>query len=157
MSTALKELEHFAIKAKRKKHPDLPEFAMVKPKYSDRTANGLTKCIIDYLRLIGCQAERVSNTGRVIDKRTSFKDAIGRTRTIGKVEYVYGTGTNGTSDIHSVIAGRSVKIEVKIGRDKQSDAQIAYQRSIEEAGGIYIIATSFEQFKNELSELKLIS
>ena len=42
--------------------------------------------------------------------------------------------------------GRSVKIEVKIGKDKQSDAQKAYQADVEKAMGIYYIAKDFDTF-----------
>lgn len=42
--------------------------------------------------------------------------------------------------------GKAVKIEIKIGRDRQSEAQKRYQEQIERAGGLYVIATSFEQF-----------
>jgi hypothetical protein len=35
---------------------------------------------------------------------------------------------------------------VKYGRDVQSDAQKQYQEMIEKAGGVYIIAKSFDDF-----------
>jgi hypothetical protein len=54
--------------------------------------------------------------------------------------------TVGTADISATIRGRSVKIEVKIGRDRQSDAQKRYQASIEAAGGIYYIARNIDDF-----------
>ena len=46
----------------------------------------------------------------------------------------------------ATIDGRAVKIEVKIGSDRQSQAQRDYQKAIEQSGGIYFIASSFEQF-----------
>jgi hypothetical protein len=48
----------------------------------------------------------------------------------------------------ATINGRSVKIEVKKGRDYQSQAQQEYQESIIKAGGIYFIAKDFEMFLN---------
>jgi hypothetical protein len=39
-----------------------------------------------------------------------------------------------------------VKIEVKIGKDRQSEAQKRYQENIEKAGGIYYIAKNFDDF-----------
>jgi hypothetical protein len=59
---------------------------------------------------------------------------------------VKGTGTDGTADISATIKGRSVKIEIKIGSDRQSEAQRNYQHIIEKAGGIYFIAKDFAQF-----------
>ncbi len=144
--TAIKTLKELYLTNNRVKYPSMPEYARVIPKYTDRTANGLTKCIIDYLRLNGCQAERINSMGRPIDKRKTYTDVIGRTRTIGRQTWIKTTGTNGTADISATIAGRSVKIEVKIGNDRQSEAQKAYQKSIENSGGVYVIAKDFESF-----------
>ena len=93
------------------------------------TANTLTKQIIKFVQLNGGQAERVNNIARKIGNR-----------------FVKSNMTKGTADIHCTIKGRSVKIEVKIGNDKQSDAQKLYQQSIESAGGIYYIAKDFDSF-----------
>lgn len=114
--------------------------------YSDKTANGLTTCIIDFLTFQGWQAERVSNTGRMIDSRHTYTDVLGRRRQIGSMSWIKGSGTNGTADISAIIDGRSVKIEVKIGRDRQSDAQKSYQKKVEVAGGVYVLATGMEMF-----------
>ena len=54
----MKELIDIAKKAQRSKHPNVPDHALPKIKYSDRTSNGLTRCIIDFLRLQGWQALR---------------------------------------------------------------------------------------------------
>ncbi|HTN08853.1 hypothetical protein [Agriterribacter sp.] len=114
--------------------------------YNDKTANGLTRCIIDFLTFSGWQAERISNTGRMIDRRHTVTDVLGRKKQIGSMEWAKGTGTAGTADISATIAGRSVKIEVKIGRDRQSTAQSSYQKKIEASGGLYVIATNMQDF-----------
>ena len=108
--------------------------------YNDKTANGLTRCIIDYLTFNGWQAERINNTGRMIDRRKTYTDVLGRKLQIGSMEWVKGTGTKGTADISATIAGKSVKIEVKIGEDRQSEAQKQYQEHIEKSGGLYVVA-----------------
>lgn len=141
----LKEL--FLIDSK-KRYPSFPDYARVTPNYTDKTANGLTKCIIHFIQLTGGQAERINCTGRAIDNRKTYTDTLGRCRTIGSVAYIKTTGQRGTADISATIKGKSVKIEVKIGNDRQSDAQKQYQKSIEASGGIYIIAKTFEQFYN---------
>ena len=92
-------------------------------------ANTLTKQIIKFIQLNGGQAERVNNIARKIENR-----------------FVKSNMTKGTADIHCTIKGISVKIEVKIGRDRQSDAQKLYQQSIESTGGIYYIAKDFDSF-----------
>lgn len=145
-SQAIKHLEQLADSEARAKFPEIPPQWLAPRKYRDDSANGLTKCIIDFIRLNGGQAERISNTGRRIDTRQSFEDVTGRKRTIGSTRWIKGSGVSGTADISATIKGLSVKIEVKYGRDRQSEAQRLYQSSIEQAGGIYIIAKTFEQF-----------
>lgn len=119
--------------------------------YTDKTANGLTKMIIDWINYNGGQAERINTTGRLI-KAKSYKDVMGITKTIGQDKWIKGTGTLGSADISATIQGKSVKIEVKIGRDKQSDVQKQYQEAIEKAGGIYYIAKDFDSFYNWYNE-----
>ena len=128
------------------KYTAFPAFAMPKSNYTDSTANGLTKCIKDFLNYTGHQAERISTMGRVINNKKKVTDVLGRTYEVGSSKYIPGTGTVGSADLSAVIRGRAIKIEVKIGKDKQSDAQKQYQQSIESAGGIYIIAKDFDGF-----------
>lgn len=115
-------------------------------KHRDDTANGLTKCIIAYIQYKGGQAERINTTGIPVDTRQQATDILGRTRTIGSVEWRPSGSTVGSADISATIGGRSVKIEVKIGRDRQSQAQRQYQAAVEQAGGIYYIARNFTDF-----------
>ena len=103
------------------------------PTRDDSTANGLTKCIIEFIRLNGGQAERISITGRPMNTPSGLK--WGATHM-----------TRGTADISATIQGRSVKIEVKAGRDTQSVKQKEYQASIERAGGLYYVARNFTDF-----------
>jgi hypothetical protein len=126
----------------------MPRHTIPKPKFSDSSANNLTKAIIKYIELMGYQAERISNTGRYVDNTKKFKNIQGQTMQVGSGQYIPGTGTKGTSDISSTIKGKSVKIEVKFGKDRQSEAQKDYQSTIERSGGIYYIAKDFESFYN---------
>lgn len=52
----------------------------------------------------------------------------------------------GTPDIDCIINGKPVKIEIKIGRDIQSDVQIKHQAMIERAGGKYFIVKTIDEF-----------
>lgn len=97
------------------------------------TANALTRQIIRFIRHNGGQAERIAIMGRPQQKG-------------GRVQWVRSYMTVGTADISATIQGRSVKIEVKIGNDRQSDAQRCYQQDVERAGGIYYIARNFKSF-----------
>lgn len=114
--------------------------------HRDDTANGLTQCIISYLHYKGWQAERINTTGVPIDRREQVRDIMGHTRYIGGIEWRKGGATVGSADISATVKGRSVKIEVKIGRDRQSEAQRQYQKQVEQAGGTYYIARDFTSF-----------
>lgn len=126
--------------------PSIPSYAIVTPSYEDKTTNGLTKCVIDFLNSIGCQAERISSEGKVIDTRQTFIDVTGRCVSVGGVKRVKSVGQLGTADISATIHGRSVKIEIKNGTDRQSEVQKEYQKSIESAGGVYLIVRRFSEF-----------
>jgi len=142
----LRELKDRYGSVDREKHPNLPEYARTTPQYTDRTANGLTKCVIDFIRFTGGQAERINSIGRYVDKSQTYTDVVGHTRTIGTGQWLPSTGQKGTADISAVIRGRAVKIEIKVGKDRQSEDQKKYQRTIESAGGVYLIVKSLEEF-----------
>ncbi|MCQ2077878.1 MAG: hypothetical protein MJZ20_12780 [Bacteroidaceae bacterium] len=135
-SGAVKALERELNLAMAGKNKDVPKYALPKQKREDKTANGLQRCIIDFLTIIeGWQAERINVMGRPI-----FGDD-------GKLQkWITGQGTKGSADISATINGWSVKIEVKIGTDRQRPEQKQYQADIEKAGGYYVIAKTFEGF-----------
>lgn len=142
----LSDLQHAYACSRTKLPPDY----VVRTKYNDSTANGLTKCVIDYINLSGGQAERISNTGRYIDESKIVTDVLGNRKKIGSGKYIKGTGTNGTADISATFKGKSIKIEVKM-KDKQSEVQKEYQQSIERAGGVYFICHNFEEFLDKFN------
>lgn len=137
----------------RESYPSFPEFALPPYKPCETTANGLTSLICNYLNWSNHQAERISSMGRSIDTSKQVTDVIGRTRTIGGTKYIPGNSTKGTADISATINGRSVKIEVKINKDRMSEAQKKYKENIERAGGVYIIARDFDTFLTELNNI----
>jgi len=146
---AIAELKNIALKSLEQRYPTFPKHAIPKPKYTDKTSNGLTKCIIDWIEFNGFQAERINSIGRQIDKRKVSTDVLGNKRTIGSVTWTKGSGQIGTADISATIKGRSIKIEVKCkatGDNYQSKGQITYQKKIEQAGGIYFIVRTFQDF-----------
>jgi hypothetical protein len=121
---------------------------------TDNSANHLTGCIMDWIRFNGGQAERINTMGRRVDNTKISKDVLGGTRLIGSVSWQKGTGTKGSADISATIPmqvngikfGVSVKIEVKYGKDRQSEDQKKYEHTINEAGGIYVIARNIDEF-----------
>ena len=144
-----------------KKYPSMPPAYIPLTNFTDKTANGLTKCVIAWINLHGGQAERINTTGRMIDKTKVVSDALGQKRMIGSVEWQKGTGTKGSADISSTIRmningrmiGVSVKWEVKIGKDRMSEHQKKYQLEIEGADGYYFVVKSFDDFMEKYLEL----
>lgn len=75
--------------------------------------------------------------------------ALGKNGKMRKVD----AGINGQADISGIASipftakdsfGLRLEIEVKVGRDRQSDAQINFQEMILKHGGIYLIARDLE-------------
>jgi hypothetical protein len=129
----------------------LPAWAVPKTKFSDKTANGLTKAVIAWINLNGGMAERIGSGGRYLPGKSISRGFYGNVNTKGK--FIPSTTTNGTADISSIIKGVSWKIEIKIGADRQSPAQKEYQRLIESSGGKYSIVKNFNDFITQYNEL----
>ena len=142
---ALKQLQQLDREARRKAHPTIPDFAMPVARYKDDTANALTRAIIRFLELKGHACWRQSSEGRYRPGE-SITDVLGRIREM-KGQWLPGQN-NGASDVACVIDGRFCAIEVKVGRDRQRPHQHSYQNRIQESGGLYFIARTFEDFYN---------
>jgi hypothetical protein len=127
----LKELETLQMENRKIKYPLIPDYAMPRKKLSDSTANGLTQAILSWLELNGCWATRVSSAGRYIQSQGKF---------------IPSTTKRGTADIHAVIGGRHVSIEVKVGKDRMSEDQHKVKAAIEKAGGVWFVVRSFDDF-----------
>lgn len=113
----------------------------LKGKWTDTDANGLTRCIIDYLTYLGGNFTRVNVMG------TPRRGAD------GSLKFTPSTTKKGTADILGCFRGRYIAIEVKIGADRQSDDQKREQADVERAGGVYIVAKTFTGFLESFSEL----
>jgi hypothetical protein len=110
------------------------------PKY--KTANGLTKFITNYILWAGWRATRVNTTGRLVDGIE--KTASGLHLSVKK--WIPGTTRKGTADISATIKGRSVMIEIKIGKDKASEYQLTEQALERKSGGIYEFISTPDEF-----------
>lgn len=130
----VKDLERLYLERKKQDHPTLP-FVTGK-KFRDDSANGLTDCCVWWIRLHGGSADRINNTG-------VYDPFLKRFRKSGT--------RKGIADIIGLINGRYIAIEVKFGKDRQSEEQKKIQAEIEGAGGIYLIAHTFTQFVKEFS------
>ena len=144
MTPALAHLNRLLDAEMRSKHPLYPY--PFRNHVKCNSANTLTQCVIKYIRLMGGQAERINTMGRRLDQTRVVTDCLGGKRQIGSVAWVPGTGTRGSADISATIHGKSVKVEVKWGKDRISPDQIKYAESIRSAGGIYVVAHTFDDF-----------
>lgn len=136
--TALRLLEELKHKEKSSRSTMPPSY-IPRTKYSDDDANSLTTAIIDYIDLIGGWATRISVEGRYIEKLgTRVRSSVKR----------------GTADIHAVYRGKHLSIEVKIGKDRQSEEQKEIEQEIISAGGLYFIARNFQDFYDWFSPLE---
>lgn len=154
-SEAVKALEELKFEEHKAKYPNFPY--PIRPKYSDASSNGLTKCVIDFIKVKGFHAERINSTGSMRDNTKTITDVLGRKRTIGSVTWIKSTTQNGTADISATIKGKSIKIEIKCAAsdDKyQSEGQKIYQKQIEASGGVYLIVREFSDFYNWFNTFK---
>jgi hypothetical protein len=101
--------------------PDMPPI---------NTANGLTMFIVKFLTWSGHRATRINVAGR--------KLANGK--------YIRSTTRKGTADISATIRGKSVMLEIKVGRDIPSPEQLLEQQRERNAGGVYEFCKTPEQF-----------
>lgn len=141
---ALQLLQDLDYRHKRETYKNVPPHAIARPRLNDKTANGLTQCILRWLTLHGHWCTRVNTTGRML-KGAQVVDVIGRTRVMAG-KWIPGTTRKGTADIHGSINGKHVSIEVKIGRDTMSTYQHKTKQAIESSGGLYFVAKSFDSF-----------
>lgn len=144
-SEAVKILEAMSYEDDQRRHPSIAREYLARRTFRDDTANGLTRCVVEFLNLSGCLAERINSTGRYVDNTQTYTDVMGKVRTIGSGQWLPTSGIRGTADISATIGGRSVKIEIKM-KDRQSEDQKRYQQRIEAAGGTYLIVRSFAEF-----------
>jgi hypothetical protein len=141
------KLQALEFEVLKQKSPSMPVNYIPLTAWNDNSANSLTKSVIAWIQFMGGQAERISSQGQY---REGKKIPVGsgmmaHTKQLpGK--WTPGQSTKGTADISATIRGRSVKIEIKYGKDRQSDAQKEYQAAIERAGGVYIIVRDFDSF-----------
>jgi hypothetical protein len=117
-------------------HPSLP---VIQHNMRDDTANGLTKCITTYMKLKGHYVTRIASQG-------TYSVKLGR--------YIPGTARRGIADIEMLVNGVFIAVEVKVGKDRQSEDQKSVESDINKSGGHYFIARDFTGFVEWLSNLE---
>ena len=104
-------------------------------------SNGITQMICNFLLWHEHRATRVNVMGRLVEGKEKHGNDI-----VTVKKYIPSSTRRGTSDISATIRGRSVMIEIKIGKDKASPYQLAEQVKERRAGGIYEFVSSPEDF-----------
>ena len=149
------------ISYQRTKHPQTPIHYLVPDKPSEGSANALTTTIVKFLLQSGHFAERISNQGQYRDESKEVTNVLGHKYRIGSGRWTKGQGTNGTADISAQIKVNGqrfavpIKIEIKFGNDRQSDAQKTYQANVEATGSLYWIVRDLDGFLKQYDELCL--
>ena len=153
-STAIQRLKQLWIEDMKRKHPLLTEGQIGELSINGTPANKLTKQIILYITLIGGRAERVRSEGRYLVGKT-YTNVLGQKMSTNG-SYIPSTSRKGTADISALCQGKSFAIEIKIGKDRMSDAQINYKIATERSGGYYLLARDFETFYKDINDILLL-
>lgn len=136
---SLKILSEMAWNYSVRKNPSVPDEARHRYKYSDRDANSLTRCIVDFINFSGGTATRINSQGQY--------DALLK-------RWRKGMTRKGTPDVIGVLNGKSLNVEVKVGKDKMSLEQWQVKTDIENAGGYYHVAKNFQDFYEWINKIK---
>jgi hypothetical protein len=148
------------LKQLQKQYPTFPPHAIPKPAYSDKTANGLSKMVCDFLNLSGHEAHPVKNTGtpRI---EYGMRDEVFNRGQAKKITWTAGNIKKGIADISSTIKisinghiiGLHVEWEIKIGKDTMKPEQRQHEADVKAAGGEYFVIKTFDDFYAKFNEL----
>lgn len=156
---AIEVLKEMIKEDMRKRYPSLPEHAIsantfetMKPEKREK------KRIEKFLNLSGNYGAIIENRGQRTDNRKVVTDVLGRQKVIGSVQFIGSGMRKGIVDVKAIIKGRAVDIELKReyakGKDRMSDHQKEEMERVTNAGGIYMVVSSFDDFYQKY--LKLI-
>lgn len=113
------------------------------------SSNGLTTFICDYLLWSGHFANRTGNEGRVIMKE-------------GKATRIHSSSKKGMQDIDCNLThpqhqfGIPWKVEIKVGADTLSQAQVNYGKEVARTGAVYSVVSGVEDFFEQLDKLLIL-
>ena len=114
--------------------------------FTEKGANELTRSIEAFIRYTGNYADRINNTGIYDPKTKKFR----RSNTRRGIADVMATKRIEHQGRFFAI---TVAIEIKYGNDKLSEYQLRIKDDIERAGGIYLVARTWDQFINDWNKI----
>jgi len=101
------------------------------------------KLVMQWLSESGCRFVTLRPVGQFVAltdliRATNAASAIAALRAVRRQDI----GVTGEADVQAILPphGRAVGVEVKVGRDTPSDAQLHWAEKFAEAGGIYVLA-----------------
>lgn len=119
-------------------------YAIPRKRYSDKTANKLTDAITDFIRLTGGYADRVNNMGVMRN---------GKWTRSGTRKGIADIMASKPIEVGGRLIGVQVAIEVKIGKDRQSEDQKKIEEEVVRSGGFYIIAKDWQSFYSQWDKI----
>lgn len=137
------------------KYATIPEHARPNRQFKENSANELTKAVLAWFELNKIHAFRQSSEGRYLAPKT-VTNVIGKVITLGTGKYIpRSKGAKGSADIAATIPplGRRLEVEIKYGKDRQSDFQKDFQKEVESMGGIYIIVKTWDGFLYDINRI----
>jgi len=144
----MSDIEGLSESEDKKKYFD-KDYMLKRGKKKSRSSE-LESGIIKWVKLQGGAARRVNTQGQYDEKRQMWRPS-GMKRGFEDVDATMKIPVIGKGYI-----GIKIAIEVKIGRDKMSEYQVARQKEVADAGGYYIVAKDMDQFMYDWNSIKII-
>jgi hypothetical protein len=144
----LQELTEAIHEAKFKDHPHCAtrkELFPTRP-FTEKGANELTRSIEAFIRYTGNYADRINNTGIYDPKLKKFRKSNTRR---GIADIMASKRVEHQGKFFAI----NVAIEIKYGNDKLSEFQLRMKDDIEKAGGVYLVARTWNQFINDWNQI----
>lgn len=126
------EIEYFEYKYR---NSTIPVQCQFKRSFRDDTANGLAGCIEAWAKIHGAFYQRQNSQGQY-DSRLKIWRKSGTTK--------------GIADVQVTFQGKTFNLEIKVGKDRQSEVQKEVERKIKAAGGHYAIIHCYDDFLCEI-------
>ena len=127
------EVEYFEHKYR---NSTIPQQCRFKRSFRDDTANGLARCIEAWAKIHGAFYQRQNSQGQY-DSRLKMWRKSGTTKGIADVQVTY--------------KGRTYNLEIKVGKDRQSEVQKEVEQRIKAAGGHYAIIHCYDDFLRQIN------
>lgn len=136
------------------KHSTVPEHCRPVKSYRDNSANELTKSVLAYFEFKGWKAWRQASEGRFIQGR-NYKDWAGREKQEKGMYIPRSKAAKGIGDIACIMkGGRFLSVEIKFGKDRMRDEQKKFKEEAEEAGAVYMVVKTWEDFIFQINKFQ---